>query len=46
MAVNGTPVSGEASLREREVMAVLVAGMTADHVLERLQRRHGGHHPR
>ncbi|OBH00718.1 phosphate acetyltransferase [Mycobacterium sp. E2699] len=35
-AVNGTPVSGEASLREREVMAVLVAGMTADHVLERL----------
>jgi phosphate acetyltransferase len=36
-AVNGTPVSGEASLREREVMAVLVAGMTADHVLERLR---------
>jgi phosphate acetyltransferase len=35
-AVNGTPVSGEASLREREVMGVLVAGMTADHVLERL----------
>jgi phosphate acetyltransferase len=35
-AVNGTPVSGEASLWEREVMAVLVAGMTADHVLERL----------
>ncbi|HZC51972.1 MAG TPA: DRTGG domain-containing protein, partial [Mycobacterium sp.] len=35
-AVNGTPVSGEASLREREVMDVLVAGMTADHVLERL----------
>ncbi|WP_077099840.1 phosphate acetyltransferase [Mycobacterium terramassiliense] len=35
-AVGGTPVSGEASLREREVMAVLVAGMTADHVLERL----------
>jgi phosphate acetyltransferase len=36
-AVNGTPLSGEASLREREVMAVLVAGMTADHVLERLR---------
>lgn len=36
MAVNGTSVSGEASLTEREVMAVLVAGMTADHVLERL----------
>ncbi len=36
-AVGGTPVSGEASLREREVMGVLVAGMTADHVLERLR---------
>ncbi len=36
MAVNGTSVSGEASLTEREVMAVLAAGMTADHVLERL----------
>ena len=36
-AVNGTPVSGEASLREREVMAMMVAGMTADHVLERLR---------
>ncbi len=35
-AVNGRPVSGEASLRGREVMCVLVAGMTADHVLERL----------
>jgi phosphate acetyltransferase len=35
-AVGGTHVSGEASLRAREVMAVLVAGMTADHVLERL----------
>jgi len=35
-AMNGTSVSGEASLTEREVMAVLVAGMTADHVLERL----------
>ncbi|BBZ49749.1 phosphate acetyltransferase [Mycobacterium heidelbergense] len=36
-AVNGTPVSGEASLTEREVTGVLVAGMTADHVLERLR---------
>ncbi|BBZ46098.1 phosphate acetyltransferase [Mycobacterium parmense] len=36
-AVNGKPVSGEASLREREVMSVLAAGMTADHVLERLR---------
>ncbi|BBX64849.1 phosphate acetyltransferase [Mycobacterium saskatchewanense] len=35
-ALQGTPVSGEASLREREVTGVLVAGMTADHVLERL----------
>ncbi|OBH50193.1 phosphate acetyltransferase [Mycobacterium sp. E2479] len=35
-AVGGTPVSGEESLREREVTGVLVAGMTADHVLERL----------
>ncbi|BBX98473.1 phosphate acetyltransferase [Mycobacterium lacus] len=35
-AVNGTPVSGDAPLREREVVDVLVAGMTADHVLERL----------
>jgi phosphate acetyltransferase len=36
-AVNGTPVSGDAELREREVMGVMVAGMTADHVLERLR---------
>jgi phosphate acetyltransferase len=36
-AVGGTPVSGEASLRQREVTGVLVAGMTADHVLERLR---------
>jgi phosphate acetyltransferase len=35
-AVNGTPVSGDAQLAEREVTGVLVAGMTADHVLERL----------
>ncbi|MEE6178657.1 phosphate acetyltransferase [Mycobacterium sp. 050134] len=35
-ALQGTPVSGEASLREREVTGILVAGMTADHVLERL----------
>ncbi|OBI81390.1 phosphate acetyltransferase [Mycobacterium asiaticum] len=36
-AVNGTPVRGDAPLAEREVMGVLVAGMTADHVLERLR---------
>lgn len=35
-AVNGTLVSGEAALMNREVMGVVVAGMTADHVLERL----------
>ena len=35
-AVNGTTISGDISLREREVTGVLVAGMTADHVLERL----------
>ncbi|MCV7378505.1 phosphate acetyltransferase [Mycobacterium alsense] len=36
-AVDGTPVSGEAPLREREVTGVMVAGMTADHCLERLR---------
>jgi phosphate acetyltransferase len=36
-AVGGRPVSGEQSLREREVTGVMVAGMTADHVLERLR---------
>ncbi|MCV7100846.1 phosphate acetyltransferase [Mycobacterium palustre] len=36
-AVGGSPVSGEASLRQREVTGILVAGMTADHVLERLR---------
>ncbi|MGF2944660.1 phosphate acetyltransferase [Mycobacterium sp. Lab-001] len=36
-AVAGTPVSGEEPLREREVTGVLAAGMTADHVLERLR---------
>ncbi|BBY12305.1 phosphate acetyltransferase [Mycobacterium marseillense] len=36
-AVRGTPVSGEESLREREVTGVMVAGMTADHVLERMR---------
>jgi phosphate acetyltransferase len=35
-AVDGTPISGDDQLREREVMGILVAGMTADHVLERL----------
>ncbi|ODR04888.1 phosphate acetyltransferase [Mycobacterium sherrisii] len=36
-AVRGTLISGDAELVAREVMGVLVAGMTADHVLERLR---------
>jgi phosphate acetyltransferase len=36
-AVNGTLVSGDIELMSREVMGVVVAGMTADHVLERLR---------
>jgi phosphate acetyltransferase len=36
-AVNGTLVSGDAALMGREVMGVVVAGMTAEHVLERLR---------
>jgi phosphate acetyltransferase len=36
-AVGGTLVSGDAELVGRETMGVLVAGMTADHVLERLR---------
>ena len=36
-AVNGTLVSGDTALMGREVMGVVVAGMTADHVLERLR---------
>ncbi|OBK70679.1 phosphate acetyltransferase [Mycobacterium sp. 1274761.0] len=35
-AVGGTQVSGDEELLRREVMGVLVAGMTAEHVLERL----------
>ena len=35
-AVNGTLISGDEALMSREVMAVLVAGPTAEHVLERL----------
>ena len=35
-AVDGTLVHGDESLLGREVMGVLVAGMTAEHVLERL----------
>ncbi len=35
-AVAGTVVHGDPSLLGREVMGMLVAGMTADHVLERL----------
>ena len=35
-AVEGTVISGDPELLKREVMGVLVAGMTAEHVLERL----------
>jgi phosphate acetyltransferase len=35
-AVEGTVISGDQELLKREVMDVLVAGMTAEHVLERL----------
>ncbi len=35
-AVEGTSISGDEELFKREVMGVLVAGMTAEHVLERL----------
>ena len=35
-AVNGTLVSGDAALMGREALGVVVAGMTAEHVLERL----------
>lgn len=35
-AVEGTMVQGDAALLDREVLDVLVAGMTAEHVLERL----------
>jgi phosphate acetyltransferase len=36
-ALHGRLVSGDTALVEREAMGVLVAGMTADHVLERLR---------
>jgi len=36
VAVKGTLVHGDETLLAREVMDVMVAGMTADHVLERL----------
>ncbi|WP_343601199.1 phosphate acetyltransferase [Mycobacterium sp.] len=35
-AVDGTVISGDDALLDREVTGVLVAGMTAEHVLERL----------
>lgn len=35
-AVKGTLISGDSALMDREAMGVVVAGMTADHVLERL----------
>jgi phosphate acetyltransferase len=37
LAVNGKLVSGDTALMSREAMGVVVAGMTADHVLERLR---------
>lgn len=37
MAVTGTPISGDTPLWDREVTDVLIAGMTAEHVLERLR---------
>ncbi|MDP7704190.1 phosphate acetyltransferase [Mycobacterium sp. TY815] len=36
-AVKGTTVRGDEQLAQREVMGVMVAGMTADHCLERLR---------
>ena len=36
-AVNGAVVSGDEDLLNREALGVLVAGMTAEHVLERLR---------
>jgi phosphate acetyltransferase len=36
-AVNGTLLRGDPALMNREAMGVVVAGMTADHVLERLR---------
>lgn len=36
-AVNGTPIRGDAVLAQREVTDVMVAGMTAEHCLERLR---------
>ena len=36
-AVNGTLISGDEDLLSREALGVLVAGMTAEHVLERLK---------
>jgi phosphate acetyltransferase len=36
-AVDGTLISGDEELLTREALAVLVAGMTADHVVERLE---------
>lgn len=37
VAVDGTLLSGDSALMGREAMGVVVAGMTADHVLERLR---------
>ena len=35
-ALEGTVIAGDSALLSREAMHVLVAGMTAEHVLERL----------
>jgi phosphate acetyltransferase len=40
-AVGGTLISGDEALMSREVMGVVVAGMTAEHMLERLTERCG-----
>ena len=43
-AVHGTLISGDEDLLSREALGVLVAGMTAEHVLERLHDGDGGDH--
>ena len=45
-AVEGTVLRGDPALLQREVMDVLVAGMTAEHVLERLTEGVARDHPR
>ena len=45
-AVDGALIKGDEALLGREVMSVLVAGMTAEHVLERLTDAMAVDHPR